>query len=67
MQPAALLAVARVCDQTLDLQDLRDQLATQALKARSIDDTLRFGSNAARVFDDCSGPGQQGISISGHL
>jgi len=61
-----MFLLARTRDEPLDLHHLRDQLSMQSLKAGGVDDTLRFAADVARVFDDCSGPGQQGISISGH-
>jgi len=66
MHPAALLALTRVRDQSLDLKHLRDQLAMQALKTRGVNDALRLGSHAARICDGSSSSGQQGISVSGH-
>jgi hypothetical protein len=58
--------LARPCDESLDLEHLREQLAVEALKAGGVDDALRFGADVARTFDYGSGPGQQGISIGGH-
>jgi hypothetical protein len=58
--------LSRTRDQSLDLQHLRDELAVEALQSRRVDDALRFRADIPRAFDNCGGPGEQGISISGH-